>query len=34
LLLVPNWGNQGWERPFQVGLIESCLTGAQWPRDD
>src|ERR1700721_1483164 len=28
LLLVPQGGNKGWERLFQVGFVESCLTGA------
>jgi hypothetical protein len=34
LLLVSNWGNQGGERPLQVGFVERCLAGTQWSRDD
>src|SRR6266481_6821955 len=34
LLLVSDGGNQTGERLFQVGFIESCLTGAQRSRDN
>src|SRR5258708_33309209 len=33
LLLVSQRGNKCWEWLFQVGFIESCLTGAHWSRD-
>ncbi len=34
LLLVPQCGNKCWECLFQVGFIESCLTGAHRSRDN
>src|SRR5260370_7239292 len=34
LLLVSQCGNKRWECLFQVGFIESCLTGAHRSRDD
>src|SRR5258708_2305360 len=33
LLLMSQRGNKCWEWLFQVGFIESCLTGAHWSRD-